>query len=184
MRLVIRAICVICGCLLLCGCASKTDLPKTNSLPPLNDDLARVDENLAGARRNVEGAVPHTDEVGKGLLGSAVQQIVAGANRVGNMFVLSAKAQQERDQAITAAGAWEGKYTTIYNSLPMRVWRWIVRLFWIWILVHVGLGVAGLFVPGPIGAGMAVVSHLANPLSWFTAARENVWFRWLKPTAA
>ena len=58
-----------------------------------------------------------------------------------------------------------------------RVWFWIKVAF----VVHVLAGIAGLFVPGIWGKGIAIIGAIANPFAWFQVIRDNLYFRQRRP---
>lgn len=179
------AFAISAGPLILAGCKNGS-LPTTNTLPKIGQGLEGIRTGAQGAGRNVEDAMPHSDAVGQGLLGSALQNIRLIIDRAGQVMADVQTAQQERDQAVAAAEHWKAERQKLYDSLPQRIWRWIIRLAWLLgalVAIHLVCGAAGLFVSGPIGAALAVVSHVVNPFAWFTAARENLWTRRFSPAA-
>jgi len=165
--------------LLLVGCRSSSPDPSPiQPTLPLGSALAKAEAYTDAARQNVGAAQPHADPTGKAHLSSADHQLAAALEQ---LAAANAALEDTREQLLRQAEQLREereRYQDLYRGWACWIGRWILRVFWIIVgllLLHFVGGFVALLVPGPIGAMLAWVSHLANPLGWFAAGREKIW---------
>lgn len=79
------------------------------------------------------------------------------------------------------------EFDQLYNSWGAWLERLVRRiLFWIcvYFVIAFGLRIASMFIGGPVGSVMALVSTgMFGPLAWIQSAFDNAYFRKLVPAA-
>lgn len=165
---------------LLGGCVANPPAPQ----PPA---LAQADRDLADVSARVDVLISTLDRIAT-LAGREADALVDAAKsqaaRIGEALTAMRSNISELERQVTAlAGdrqAARDELARLEGTYGVRIERWIRRVLWILIalqVLHLVGGVAALFIPGPVGATIAVISAAVNPLSWFQTIRDNIFFR-------
>lgn len=136
-----------------------------------SQEISTTGTHIAKADAYVEGAIPHTDKNGKPLLNSA--RVELGAADKSNQAAASENAAlvKERDH-------WKEKYDTLNHSLPVVIYRWIVRLLLVVSLLGIGAFALHTFfggtIWGSVGTWVLRFFHLLPIPNPFPAADATV----------
>lgn len=162
--------------LALTACQPKAT-SSTSISPAGTTALARATAHVQTAQEEVHAAKPHTNATGLTHLDIASRQQQYALDEQAQI-AQSFQAVEQQFQSIQSAHAkLQDKYDALYRSWGATAERWIRRVFWIWLIGHVGLGIAALFIPGSAGAILAAIAAALNPAAWFQAIRDNAYFR-------
>lgn len=166
----------------LCLTACKPATISTNTLTPAGTTaLARATAHVETAQEQVSAAKPHADSTGKTYLDIATRQQQLALDEHAGIATTFASIESQFHQMQSDHAKLQGKYDALYRSWGAIAERWIRRVFWIWLIGHVGLGIAALFIPGSAGAIIAAIAAALNPAAWFQALRDNAYFRLIVP---
>lgn len=171
-----------CFCLIialvLSGCPAipaATDLVQTTG-----NAIAQNQAYTTAAKNDVKSAKPHADEVGKAHLSSATTNLDNALDKSDEAQRQLAEEQKAKAAIAKQRDDEQRERLALQNSWGHKAQVWITR-FLILIAIAAALhfigGWVAVFLPGPIGAGLSLVSLLVWPPAWNQAARDNVFFR-------
>lgn len=171
--------------LLLCsGCVSGNG---PNVTAPTGSAIARAVGYNESADRIAERQAKHSGgpqregfHLIRAILGDqydALTEAAAANEKAAEAFNKQGRALEDKSR----------DYDVLYSGWGARLQRFVHRLL-VWLCVYlvaaVGLRIAAMFVSGPIGAGMALVSTaMFGPLAWVQSGFDNLWFRRVAPAA-
>ncbi len=171
------------------GCGAKFSAP---SIPAVSGELATATAHTVTAQRVVKDIPKHADVTGKAeanfvddelnLVFTALGEAQAKLAKVQSEYSAVVESNQQKDARIAKD---EGGWGFRLQSLVHRIWVW----FWVVLIgavvLHVGLGIAGLCISGPAGAILSRVGAGINPFAWFQTIKDNIFFnRQLKAAQA
>lgn len=171
---------VILVALICCGCSVKgraSNVP--DSLPAIGSGIEKTGAHIESAERLNASAKPSAGSA-KPLLDQVTAEHQASLVALSDVRHDLASATSERDRLTTDNTTLAEKLTRVTNGWGYRLQLWVTRLLTLLIalsIFHFVGGAAALFIPGPIGAGIATAAAVVNPCSWFQTARDNYFFR-------
>lgn len=164
--------------LCLSGCqGSKPNVPET---VPTGNAIAKASAYVTSADGAVKAAQPHANQTGKAILkeasGAHQNAQVELSNAEASLSLVSNELVSERDARANQAREHEAFKAHWY----IKAGIWLNRLWWTLVgllSAHVVLRVAALFISGPVGSTLALISTFLNPLGWLQALCDNIYFR-------
>jgi hypothetical protein len=170
---------VVCICLL--SCSEQKQFPKIFELTPKAEtSIARADAHRESAQANIAAAKPDTGTTGKARLAAADDSLNKQKTELEKAQETIERISIEARSLNDAKLAAERELALIKSQWGYRLQAFVHRC-WVWIklylLAYTVLSVVSLFIPGPFGSILAVISHAMNPFGWLGAIRDNVWFR-------
>lgn len=170
------------------GCSRAHRGTKTpDSLPAASSSADRVGIHVDSAERLNAAAKPLAGQQARPLMDQvSAEHVAAGGDLAQTKKELAAVAG-ERDQLEAESAAKDdqidkltARIKEITGGWGYRLQLWATRFAWLIAaatLFHVIGRPLALFIPGPIGAGLAAASTFVNPLGWIQSAADNYWFR-------
>jgi hypothetical protein len=168
---------------ILCSCSSTNRSNVKNTIPAVGTSIELADAHIKSADRHVQAAIK-TPKNSPVLLPAAHAELddASAATAVARKDIVKITAERNTLEVIN--GKLSDTITVIKAGWGYRLQVAIER-FWFWlkvtgvslIVLHFGLGLAGLVVSGPIGAVCAKLGVAINPFAWFQSVRDNIFFR-------
>jgi hypothetical protein len=177
---------ILLATVVLGGCAAGPGTGVPDSIPLIGGTVYKAQAHVDSAERLVKAAEPESNITGKKLLEAASAEHGAAGVELKIAETQLATAEAERTRVEKKYGIVADELTKVKAGWGYRLQVLVARLFWI-IVILVGLhyigGAAALFIPGPFGAGLSVISRLVNPGAWASTIFDNLHFRGKTPSA-
>jgi hypothetical protein len=167
-------------CVLLAGCGPLNPNAVHNTIPAVGNNVNQAESHVKSADGLVARARPESNKTGQSLLDATREELAGAVSALEAAQKDLFTVQQERDSLKKSADQYQVKADKLEHSWGYRVQVWVTRAFWLLMVllgVHYIGGLVALFVPGPIGATLSVVSAVVNPAAWFQTIRDNIYFR-------
>lgn len=170
---------------LVVGCAvTPSVVPDT--LPVTGSSVDKAKAHVESATGLVVRATPESNTTGKALLAAATDEQAKAVKELEAAKTELAAVAAERKQIEAEKAKVEGERDDIQAQLDKvksgwgyQLQQFVLKLFWLIVsltALHFILGIAGLFISGPIGNVVAKVGVFLNPFAWFQSIRDNHWF--------
>lgn len=158
------------------GCPHKDPTTETDVT---GDALTRADTKADAAEKKLVDVVKETD-------GKTRYKAEDAKSNVTSLREDLKEGKESNKEAAQKIINLDHEITKMKGSTAWKIGTaivWAGKIIITAYLLHVILGAAALYVPGIWGAGMAIISVVVWPFSWFTAIRENLWFRKFSPVS-
>lgn len=184
---IIAAVAVILLGALMSGCAvTPANLPvaPSNNIPVAASSVDKAKAHVDSAESLVVRAKPEATPTGQALLGAVSDEHVKADAELTNAKSELGKVQVERDQFAAQVQAQTIKLNTanatitkIKSGWGYRLQVFVASVFWTIVSItflHFALGIASIFVTGPVGLWLGRIGGFLNPLAWFQWARDHL----------
>jgi hypothetical protein len=171
--------------LFVSGCANQHfNVPP---IPIVGNNISQAQGHLKTADSVVEKVKPHSDSTGKEMIGivqdehkNADKNLVDANKEIVNVqkafdvqVGLTKKANDRADKA-------EQETKKVKSTVGYRVQMLLIKVGYILLgllALHFALGIASVFVTGPIGPILKFAGGVVNPIAWFQFVIDHLYLK-------